>query len=1523
ERLEFLDQLDIGERYSNRSQSSDSFGDFETAPISFSSASDSIFTTPAFLEEKAEVAQVIQQMIKASTREMLGERYYAEVDKLWIQDHEAWINRSVAQSELNGKKARWQQAEELLAKVTEARALIDAQKTLLGRISKYSAKAAVPLSFIPGPVPCGGIAHTVSEVTDKLNQIWVNKDVVLAKQAVTHATEEVEQATQKAEAIHGTAMALRRQVQEAEQRARLLERAAQKDDVERLRPPVTSFDEEAWRNWATAIVQAGKGNPDAISILANHGMSDPLWAMTIVDDALVQKNVEDIQTEEEQQRMRMAPFEEAFQSISKALQEAEKITHQAEVEVTKARQRLESATQIHAHWKSELETINEAFNELEKPENMRKPSSAHALERKKEEFCAALTHFEEACNDLKPCEEELAKAYEFLATKDAKAAPLRNEAVAAEQRLQRAQERAAVHQEKQGSGQNSQVVLRLPKTGDTGDLTVQKITQHLEKLDAKNKAIIIPPEVLDKTYETIGKALLKAQQKAQSITCLERSKTAATTSEGTLGSTNNQSSSNCAYSNKFQLPSPTAAAVSPTSTILLPEIREPSLSDLVRWEAAHHTEDFMEEKDHVITQIKERSAASQSTEKTGNKTVKSQGKTQELRSIQEEEEGGGDSVFDQDHSLSLLRMRFQSSQRRTTRNSATSVRSKSIDSKNSIGSFLTSKTGVSKSGSVTGSIPVSVSSVASKSEMKGLKAAMRAINEAATRWAEHVRKADAERVAAGGVLYPDEESLFDAWQRADAMAEAAWKKRCAFQEEALRAAKMASTWEEDAVRWEVRAEADRLAADEKEAEADLVALAEQQKPLDPSWRAQNNAASLHLEQMQKVAKAAQQKWFHLAELEESVKIAQSPQEKKNALTRLQEKDQAVMTLWEEVREDYYKEQEIETRRAQKERLAQEGGAYKFDLLTQKSEFIAECFNSSFANEEAAVTRYSEATMREALRSARERIPGAEAAWELRVSKALKDCKEAQAAADAVSSFSEKEGKAHGLQKTAARLTAIVEADRKALEALKEEAGRLGNIEKVWRTQLAVEEKAPAIKRLTAARLWEQGDPSAWNVLSHREREAYNEAVIAANEALTDSAVSRLQEAQENTQEWSRKATKAWRVFSKKSTEQIAEQIKSALTQIKQEEDERRVAIRVSKLHDFSNKAKEEEALLHTTLPIEANNPPRALALGIHNIAEIAMRDAKDFCDDLGISWARKAPAVRAGFRQAAHYAKRANEAWNQVAEAKRTLLAQIPLEPVLENSEFQKSIEAATVDLISAEKGKYAWVEKRIQAKKNALEALNPKTLQAKAAFEEVRIAWETMRYYPVPEVAAPMAVLIKAQTTAIIGSNSQLQSSLLALSSVADALADLSIAARNHSRIRTGSVPGTTLSGGIIYGGVCVSSTVSSSVIALFLTGIFTGGSGMVPIALIGGGYLLYRHYHPVPLAPHTTEVARTAIRTAQETTETAVHATSETIWAADTAWCCDAVHEAEEFVMAITGAETAEEVKETGEAEAKAEKK
>lgn len=385
---------------------------------------------------------------------------------------------------------------------------------------------------------------------------------------------------------------------------------------------------------------------------------------------------------------------------------------------------MKAATQIYQHWKTELEHTNEELNELEKPENVRLPGK----ERKQEEFCAALTQFEQACNDLATREEALRLAYNLLASEEAVTAPLRNEATATEKTLLRNQERA------QPETKSASQVSRLPQTARAEEcLLTIKI---LEKINHAREGNIEPPQVLNKIYETIGRALLHQKRREEAT---EQPQTI--TGQG--------------------------------SRILLPEIRNPKPEDMARWEASQIAEDFIEERNDVIAAIERRTLtnalsqarAASEEETSGQPATQAAGATS-LFGISEEEKRdseGSEKNYKEpsNETMPLLPQRRLQKKNKETASSIT-TKSKSNRSESSIGSFVTPRTGASRAASIAASIPKSVISAASKLEMKGLKAATRAINEMANKWADLVRKADAERVAMGGAPYLDEETLFDA-----------------------------------------------------------------------------------------------------------------------------------------------------------------------------------------------------------------------------------------------------------------------------------------------------------------------------------------------------------------------------------------------------------------------------------------------------------------------------------------------------------------------------------------------------------------------------------------------------------------------------------------------------------------------------------------------------------------------------------------------------------------------------------------
>jgi hypothetical protein len=1405
-----------------------------------------IFREPTYLKEKEQTAQVVQRLIQASQQvdnEARYIHYYTEADQYWIQERQAWEERTIAQRNVDLKTATLLQMQKLLAIALEERSKLDTQKTLLARISQTAGKAAAPLSFIPGPVPFGGIAHTVSGITDKLNQLWVEKDVMLAQRAVTQVTEVLELAIKLAGATNEKAATLRKKAQEREHHSRLLEFSARKDDLERLHPPVTSFDEADWHDWATRLVQTGKGDSSSIEYLVNHGMSDPLWAAEVVTATFSEGAERRFQIEKK--RKRIEPLEKNFQMASQMHQEAREKAICVATSAATARQRLETARQIYQHWKTELEESNAALNELEKPENARTPEIAIEITKQKENFSAALTKLEQSFSEFQLYEEAFHEAGAALALEENKTIFLRNEATAAEEALLRNRERAELDLSMSKDRKPLQITLRLPKRNEENVLT----TQNLEESE-KKKGNIDSPEVLNKAYETIGKALFKEEGREQ-------------------------------FQEQQEAEPPKG---------LPPETREPSPDDLARWEASRRAEDFIEERNEVIANIKRRKNAAshaprQIKEEAETSTlVTNFNNLNNLNDLPEEE--GSEENDASDVLIKAPLSRKYQRQGESSRVSSITTKVKSEKSQSSIGSYVSKSSIHSWTGSVGGDFPAGVASSATKLELKGLKKATHAINEMANQWAELVSKADAERVAAGGAPYPDEETLFEAWQEADAIAEAAWKKRCNIQEETLRIAAMATTWEANTARWEARAAADRLLRDQEEAEIDLVKLVEQQKPLEPAWLNQYQNTSENLRNMERTAAEAQKKWNRLAELEPTIQVLSSKEKKNSALKKLRDRDQTVNTHWQQVREDYYAEKDYKPRRAEKARLAQEIGAYKFDLLTEKNKTIANCFSEADAIstefkkwsdidllEQSAMAKYEEDTLAAALKAAWEKISGAEEAWEFRVSKAEKESRVAQRKLETSTTSEQRNYFATG-ERLATRLRTIAEVDKKAFDIFQQEAKEFADIEATWRAQLKVEEETALLQRIAAAKNHLEGDVTLWNSLSHQERKAYNEAVITANEEAVDLAHQKFKDILEATLKLDQQARKkVW--FSKQTAKERAEKASIEMTKLSTEVNKKKLAMRRAKLLEFDYNAKN---LFISSLNTQTLNSSYC------DVVSTAWNEAQAFCHDLDMAWAQKAKVVQMGYQQATRYARNVQAILSKLAEGIRTKLDQLSIE-------HQDFMTAATLDLIKLEEEKETWSEKETLAAKHAEKSFDPQVLRVKAVFEKVRMMWEGLRYsvsIKSVESIFYMADLIK--TSVSIADKADWDppviTALKAMSTITDALKQLASAARSDSRIHGAAIGG-------------------SAAMCLLLIPM---GFGIIISRSIFQD--LKESINATPLAPCTRKTIHNLLDDLQKDTEAAAQQSRDTLWAADTAWCCVALRDALAFVNALTHAATVDEL-------------
>ena len=420
----------------------------------------SVFFDPAFQAEKLETGAEIVRLVLCSKRDDTWP-LYEKANALWIKERQGWQARKGAQRELEVKTLALQEANELLVRVTAARKEMDENSTLLKRISDLSASAAVPLSYIPGPVPLGGIAHAVSAITEQANKAWLAKDKVLAEMTVTAVTQLHLAASKAADVANKTAKEARKVAQEAEDAAALRAQAIRKAYLDNLYPPFDSLSEAEWCAWATRLVQSGCGKTAVIAHLTDHAMCDPLWALDLVQSALTSKNEEDRAEERKYNYSRLRTAEMAHQTAGAALAAANEVTKKVELEVETARLRLFGATEQHQHCKRELESCNSALNELEKRENAKMPNINESISAKKTEFCTALSLFEVACADLGSSEESMLACVAKLALAEHTAAPFQIKAAQAEEEFKRIQCRTSIYDE--NNLVNSSVLFRLPQ----------------------------------------------------------------------------------------------------------------------------------------------------------------------------------------------------------------------------------------------------------------------------------------------------------------------------------------------------------------------------------------------------------------------------------------------------------------------------------------------------------------------------------------------------------------------------------------------------------------------------------------------------------------------------------------------------------------------------------------------------------------------------------------------------------------------------------------------------------------------------------------------------------------------------------------------------------------------------------------------------------------------------------------------------------------------------------------------------
>ncbi|MEI6417125.1 MAG: hypothetical protein WCO92_05330, partial [Verrucomicrobiota bacterium] len=508
------------------------------------------------------------------------------------------------------------------------------------------------------------------------------------------------------------------------------------------------------------------------------------------------------------------------------------------------------------------------------------------------------------------------------------------------------QERTADHQENEIA---SQPIFRLPKSYHP-----EGLRQH-QLLGLEPQTLEIrPPEILTKFTETIGRALLREARRI----CFAAQKEIAP-SENQL---------------------PVSSEISKAVPIFIPEIRIPTDEDRARWKASQEAHELIESRNKLLAEFQVNHPTINFNNVPVAKSIFSFATTKSAEEASE---------------LDATKEPINEDEQKLEAYSTTSFAAKKNQRSESVYSHSTAKTRSSLASSRDSHL-----SGASAMEKQRFQAADKEVSKAADAWIDLVRRADAERVVAGGLEYANDETLFKAWQETDEKAQDAEKEQIKIEEEFLRAERIKHDWEEDTMRWEAREKADRLAYELEMAKFDIAAVTT------------GSNASAYVEKIKESLKAAKQEWTQLA------LMFHGSEPSKAQTKQLKEKDRAINKLWEKIK--HPQEEELDSI-DRKSALNQGVGAYQIDLMLQKGKDIADCFEKADkANlkvietqkkvsrrqatqeeverlyeeadqlEQKAVEKYTKIVMKVALRAAWEKVTGAESAWESRVTKAQRD-----------------------------------------------------------------------------------------------------------------------------------------------------------------------------------------------------------------------------------------------------------------------------------------------------------------------------------------------------------------------------------------------------------------------------------------------------------------------------------------------------------------------------------------------------
>ncbi|HLB33537.1 MAG TPA: hypothetical protein VJK54_04810, partial [Chthoniobacterales bacterium] len=298
--------------------------------------------------------------------------------------------------------------------------------------------------------------------------------------------------------------------------------------------------------------------------------------------------------------------------------------------------------------------------------------------------------------------------------------------------------------------------------------------------------------------------------------------------------------------------------------------------------------------------------------------------------------------------------------------------------------------------------------------------------------------------------------------------------------------------------------------------------------------------------------------------------------KETAREKLKQADKAVNDLWEVI-ESKYKEDTGDELGDPDERTPQASNAY-MNWYTKCQTDYKSCFketdealikaqtkyySSNDANtraqaqllyqqadllEESILVNYSEIAKHGALEAARKRITQEEVenAYKLIQNEHAQKISEIT-----INGKMPSETWADDTERTSKRTSAVTTATQKAIEAFQAEEERLAYIKKRWIASIKEEKRDSKLKRERAAKSYAEGDVSSWYELTAEEREAYNKAVIKADEVYENVAPEKVRTAQSNLREANRQLGK---INSSRMNWNYQKQKQTALTEIKKAEE---------------------------------------------------------------------------------------------------------------------------------------------------------------------------------------------------------------------------------------------------------------------------------------------------------------------------------------------------------------------------------